>query len=627
MCGIAGILHLDYQTPVDASQLALMNQAQRHRGPDQEGVWCSGPVGLGHRRLSIIDLSEAARQPLINEDGTLALAFNGEIYNYQSLREDLLQHGHRFRSQSDAEVILHLYEERGIECLHALRGMFAFALWDQSRQRLFLARDRVGKKPLKYYTDGRRLVFASELKAILRLPGIPREEDSLAIHHYLTFGYCPAPLTGLQNIHKLPAGYYLLAEKGEITRRRYWQLTYAVKEQRGEEEWCEAILERLADAVRIRMVSDVPLGCFLSGGLDSSTIVALMARQQSEPVRTFSIGFTNARRDERPYAREVAQRFSTRHQEFLVEPEGMAVFPELVRLYEEPYADSSALPSYYLAKMAREHVTVALNGDGGDENFAGYDRYTRYGKNRQLVQFLAPLGIRRALDLAARTRIFPAKARNRAAVGRGLFDPDPLGHYLAYVTFFNTYARRELYTDEFWHRVSGTDPAEVYRVFTESHDAGGEDVERWMYGDFSCYLPNDLLPKVDIASMAHSLECRAPLLDHEFLEFTARIPLELKIRQGEKKYIFRKAIQKILPEAILHRPKSGFGIPIHEWFSGPMSETARRYLLDPRALARGNFRREYLERLLEWHEHGHSQGYLLWLLICLEEWRRQYIDP
>ncbi len=627
MCGIAGILHLDSQTPVDASQLALMNQAQRHRGPDQEGIWCSGPVGLGHRRLSIIDLSEAARQPAFNEDGTLALVFNGEIYNFQSLRESLIDRGHQFRSRSDSEVILHLYEERGIECLQALRGMFAFALWDQTRQRLFLARDRIGKKPLKYYTDGRCLVFASELKAILRLPDIPREEDPLAIHYYLTFGYCPAPLTGLKHIQKLPAGYCLMVEKGEITQRRYWQLSYAIKEQRHEEEWCEAIRERLSDAVRTRLISDVPLGCFLSGGLDSSTIVALMSQLQSEPVRTFTIGFTNARKDERPYARETARRFSTRHEEFLVEPEGMAVFPELVRLYEEPYADSSALPSYYLAKLAREHVTVALNGDGGDENFAGYDRYTRYEKNRKLVQLLAPLGIRHALDLAARLRILPRGTRHRAAVGRGLFDPDPLGHYMAYVTFFNAYARRELYTETFWNQVGDTDPAEIYRVFTESHDAGDEDVERWMYGDFSCYLPNDLLPKVDIACMAHALECRSPFLDHEFLEFTARIPVALKIRGGEKKYIFKKAIQKILPETILHRPKSGFGIPIHEWFSGPMSETARQYLLDPRTLARGSFRREYLERLLEWHECGHSQGYVLWLLMCLEEWRRQYIDP
>ncbi len=626
MCGITGLLHFDPNRPVHAEQIDSMNERLLHRGPDADGHWVRGAVGLGHRRLSIIDLSEAASQPMTNEDGSIVLVVNGEIYNFQSLRTELQNAGHRFRSQSDSEVILHLYEEKGVDCLKELRGMFAFALWDARRNRLFLARDRVGKKPLKYYVDDERFAFASELKALLALPEVPREEDRAAVHHYLALGYCPAPYTGLKNIYKLPPAHYLLVENGRPSVHRYWRLSYAEKRRRSEAEWCEALMEAFDEAVRIRMISDVPLGAFLSGGLDSGSIVARMAEASSKPVKTFSIGFTYEKHNELPFAKQVAERYKTEHHEFILEPEEADIFSKLVHLYEEPYNDSSALPTYYVSKFARESVTVALNGDGGDECFGGYERYTVYEKYERLARWLLPFGGRYAAELAARCPWLPATIRRKGVTARGLLQPDPAARYVKFVSFFDADKREQLYTDSFAEGLRELDPTEIYRRDYHRDEAGTHPVERAIYADFHNYLPGDLLPKVDIASMAHGLEARSPLLDHKLLELTASIPYDLKTRDGQKKYIFRQAIRSLLPEALFSKPKTGFGIPIDEWFAGAWREMAWDTLLGERSLARGCFRPETVRGILEAHDAGDYRGYYIWQLLCLEEWRRQYVD-
>ena len=626
MCGICGIIEWRNGKAGERADIERMCGQMIHRGPDREGVWLSGPVGLGHRRLSIIDLSDSAAQPMLNEDGSVILTFNGEIYNFQSLRKDLLERGHRFRSNSDSEVIIHLYEEKGVDCLQDLRGMFAFAIWDKRRQRLFLARDRVGKKPLKYFHDGKRFIFASELKSILALPDIPREEDRRAIHYYLAYGYCPAPMTGFQGIHKLPPAHYALVENGKLSIERYWQLSYRRKSDLSEAEWREALLERLEECVRLRLISDVPLGVFLSGGIDSSAITALMAKVSSTRAKTFSIGFSNDRFNELPYARQIAERYDTEHHEFVVEPMNVDIVPKLVHFYEEPYADYSGLPSYFLAKMARENVTVALNGDGGDENFAGYNRYVRFGDRKWLSKYLAPLGGSRIANWIANSSWAPTRLRQKAIPARWLLQSKPHRQFITLVTMFDPFEFGNLYSPDYGEALHDIDITDQYEEWFNHPDAGTNDIERAQFADVNCYLPGDLLPKVDIASMAHSLECRSPLLDHTFMELAATVPLNLKIRNGSTKYIFKETVRDLLPPELMQRPKQGFGIPVHDWFSGALKEMAREYLLSERSLARGCFRPDYLEHLFTLHEQGLYQGHPFWLLICLEEWRRQFID-
>lgn len=629
MCGISGKLYFDSGRPVEREILERMNAVLAHRGPDDAGIYCDGPVGLAHRRLSIIDLSPAGHQPMSNEDGTIWIVFNGEIYNFQSLRPDLVRRGHRFRSNSDTEVIIHLYEEHGVECLRFLRGMFALAIWDGPRRQLFLARDRLGKKPLSYQQDGAAFRFASEVKAILQDPDVQNRPNPAGISQYLTYGYVPGSGSAFQGIHKLPPGHYLTCCDGQVKVARYWRLRRDRKAQRSEADWCQEIVARLEEATRLRMISDVPLGAFLSGGIDSSAIVALMSRIATGPVKTFSIGFEEPEYDELRYARQVAERFQTDHHEFVVRPDAAAVLPRLAWHYDEPFADSSAVPTYYVAQMTRAHVTVALNGDAGDESFGGYDRYVA---NLLAASFDRWPGagflrhtIRWGLHLlphgGTRTSLF---YRGRRFLD-GLTET-PERRYARWFCQFYGDRKADLCTPEFLAAAGEVDALEVLLASYRESDAP-DFGDATLGVDAGLYLPDDLLVKVDIASMAHSLEARSPFLDHEFMEFAATIPFELKVRGRIKKYILKQALAGLLPDQILHRPKMGFGVPIDHWLRHELREMAHDTLLSTRAVGRGYFRPGVIRRMLEDHARKKaSWHYLLWTLLMLELWHRTYID-
>ncbi len=629
MCGISGKLYFDSGRPVEREILERMNAVLAHRGPDDAGIYCDGPVGLAHRRLSIIDLSPAGHQPMSNEDGTIWIVFNGEIYNFQSLRPDLVRRGHRFRSNSDTEVIIHLYEEHGVECLRFLRGMFALAIWDGARRQLFLARDRLGKKPLSYQQDGAAFRFASEVKAILQDPDVQNRPNPAGISQYLTYGYVPGSGSAFQGIHKLPPGHYLTCCDGQVKVARYWRLRRDRKAQRSEADWCQEIVARLEEATRLRMISDVPLGAFLSGGIDSSAIVALMSRIATGPVKTFSIGFEEPEYDELRYARQVAERFQTDHHEFVVRPDAAAVLPRLAWHYDEPFADSSAVPTYYVAQMTRAHVTVALNGDAGDESFGGYDRYVA---NLLAASFDRWPGagflrhtIRWGLHLlphgGTRTSLF---YRGRRFLD-GLTET-PERRYARWFCQFYGDRKADLCTPEFLAAAGEVDALEVLLASYRESDAP-DFGDATLGVDAGLYLPDDLLVKVDIASMAHSLEARSPFLDHEFMEFAATIPFELKVRGRIKKYILKQALAGLLPDQILHRPKMGFGVPIDHWLRHELREMAHDTLLSTRAVGRGYFRPGVIRRMLEDHARKKaSWHYLLWTLLMLELWHRTYID-
>ncbi len=629
MCGIGGKLYFDASQPVERDILERMNAVLAHRGPDDAGIYCDGPVGLAHRRLSIIDLSPAGHQPMSNEDGTVWIVFNGEIYNFLSLRPELLSRGHRFRSSSDTEVILHLYEEHGTDCLRFLRGMFALAIWDGPRRQLFLARDRLGKKPLCYQQDARALRFASEAKAILQDPEVQASPDPASVSQYLTFGYVPSPGSAFRGFRRLPPGHFLTCRDGRVTVTRYWRLRRDRKAQRSEEEWCHEIVARLEDAVRLRMISDVPLGAFLSGGIDSSAVVAMMSRVSSGPVRTFSIGFEEPEYDEVGYARQVAQRFGTEHHELVVRPDAAAILPKLAWHYDEPFGDSSAVPTYCVAQMTRQYVTVALNGDAGDESFGGYDRYlanllaasvdrwpgsaAARGIIREMLRWWQPAG--RRTSVLSRARRFL----------EGLVEP-PERRYARWFCHFHGDRRRELLTADFRAAAGDGDELAVmldlYRA-TDAPDFG----DATLGVDAALYLPDDLLVKVDIASMAHALEARSPFLDHEFMEFAATIPFDLKVRGRTKKYILKRALAGLLPRQILHRPKMGFGVPIDHWLRHELRDMAYDTLLSRQALGRGYFHPDVVRHMLDEHTQGKAAWhYLLWTLLMLELWHGIYMD-
>jgi len=613
---------------VDVRLIAHMRDTLAHRGPDDKGAYIGPGVGLGHRRLSIIDLRPEGRQPMANEDGSVRIVFNGEIYNFKEHREWLLSRGHRFKSRTDTEVIIHLYEEMGVECLKLLRGMFAFAIWDEGKRLLFIARDRLGKKPLYYRFDECRFMFASEIKALLAHPSVGAEPDPAAINHYLAFGYVPGTQSAFKGIQKLPPAHYLTLCQGRIETHRYWRVHYLPKFEIDEREACEQIIQRLKEAVRLRMISDVPLGAFLSGGIDSSAVVAMMAQLSSKPVKTFSIGFNEPRYDERNYAREIARRFETEHYEFTVLPDTIDVLDKLVWHYDEPYADSSALPTYYLCKLAREHVTVALNGDAGDENFAGYPKYLMNA-------------------IAERARRSPAWARRTtglvAALGATLFSPDqmiakklralkytletePVLGVAQRMMNFNAQGRRMLYSIDFAATVNQGAPEEMISELYYQTDADNV-VDRSLGIDLSLYLPYDLLVKVDVASMAVGLEARSPMVDHEFVEFVARLPHRFKISGLTLKAILKKALKGLLPKDILGRRKMGFGVPLDYWFRGELRDYIRDILLSQRHLERGYFRREAVEKLVENHVTGRVNAqYSIWNLLMLELWHRAQID-
>jgi asparagine synthase (glutamine-hydrolysing) len=635
MCGIAGILDLRGRR-AERSILERICARLVHRGPDEEGYHADGPAALGQRRLSIIDLS-GGRQPMANEDGSVWVTFNGEIYNFRELRPELERLGHRFTTWSDTEVILHAYEEYGEACVLRLRGMFAFGLWDGNRRRLFLARDRVGKKPLFYAEAGGQFVFASELQALLQHPEVSRDLDLAAIDEYLTYGYIPAPRTAFRGVFKLPPAHALtlrLAEDGAgvngRTLERYWSLEYQPKLDLDEGEAAEALLEVLTEAVRLRMIADVPLGALLSGGVDSGVVVALMSRLSPRPVKTFSVGFDDKDYDELPHARLVAQRYGTDHHEMVVRPDALEAIPTLVRHYGEPYADSSAIPSYFVAQLTRQHVTVALNGDGGDESFAGYERYRALGLAERYHKI--PLALRRGV-LEPLAALVPDSLPRKSRMGRGkrflqAASQPATQRYLRWVTFFTPAQKRELYTPEFRSGLGGYEgKAWLLDEFEALRQAGLHGLDAVLALDVRSYLPYDLLVKMDIAAMAHSLEARSPFLDHKVMEFCARLPDRFKIRGSMQKYLLKKVAKGLLPGAILSRRKMGFGVPVGRWMRGELRPLLEGVLLSPDVARRGLFRPDAVRDLVRAHVAGAKDNtFRLWALFWLELWLREFLD-
>ncbi len=604
-----------------------MAKALAHRGPDSDGVFVNNHVGLAHRRLAIIDLSPDGAQPMSNEDGSIWIVFNGEIYNFQELRDALVRKGHSFRSKSDTEVIIHLYEDLGPEALCALRGMFALAIWDAKQRQLLLARDRLGKKPLFYFDGSSSFAFASELQSLLEDPSVPRVPDLEAIRYYLTYRYVPSPYSAFQGIRKLPPAHYLLLKDGQLRVSCYWALQYAEKSSESEKVLSERLRGTLEEAVRLRMISDVPIGAFLSGGLDSSAIVALMSGLSKAPVKTFSIGFDDHAFSELPYARSIAGRFGADHYECVVKPDAVGILPLLVRHFGEPFADSTAVPQYYLSKLAREHVTVVLAGDGGDEAFGGYDRYVATLAARSADRIPSPMRnglagvIRRLSKSSLSTPFLLGTCRFLRAVS-----DDPQRRYTRWVSQFDLQQQAALFSSAFLKQVRGVDPERLILDVYQHTDAT-HLLDATLDVDVRTYLPDDLLVKVDITSMANSLEVRAPLLDHPLMEFAASLPPSFKIQGREKKYLLKRAMTDLLPTEILNRPKQGFNVPIDHWFRHDLREMAYDTLLDSRSLDRGYFRPEAVKRLLDEHVRGvqnfHRQ---LWNLLMLELWHRCFID-
>jgi asparagine synthase (glutamine-hydrolysing) len=627
MCGIVGISgpELMENTAAARELIERMLGVVEHRGPDDKGHHIETGVAMGMRRLAIIDLS-AGRQPISNEDGSIWIVFNGEIYNYRELRELLLARGHKLRTRTDTETIVHLYEDEGERCVERLRGMFAFAIWDRRERRLFMARDRVGKKPLHYTLIGRTLVFGSEIKSLLQHPGVKREVNPQAISDFLSFGYVPDPATAFNGISKLPPGHTLTFKDGLIRTRRYWDFDYfgdsaaqGLREPEApEEDYVERLRELIAESVRARLESDVPLGAFLSGGIDSSLVVAMMAREMK--VKTFSIGFSDAGFDELRYARIAARHFGADHHEFVVTPDVCRLVEEIVWHHDEPFADVSSVPTYVVSKMAREYVTVALSGDGGDEVFGGYERYV-VDQRRQRYERL-PAFLRRALLRASR-------ALPQGAYGKRFLRNialEPAARYVDSVTHFDRDSQIDLFSVDARRALAGYDPAERFeRTFAAPASRSGLD--HLLYLDSKTYLPGDILVKVDRMSMANSLETRAPLLDHRLIEFAQTIPASLKLRGLETKYILKRAAAGLIPDEIINRPKQGFDVPIRRWFNRELREMLDDTLNDRRARERGDFNHRAVLAILDEHRRGvrdHSRQ--LWSLLVLELWRRAFID-
>jgi len=636
LCGICGKLNLKKDGtsaagPVDGELLQRMCDSILHRGPDGEGMYLRGPVGLGHRRLSIIDLATGA-QPMSNEDGSIWIVFNGEIYNFQELRAELQGHGHKFATRSDTEVVIHAYEQWGPEsCVH-LRGMFAYAIWDENFQRLVMARDRLGKKPLVYTRTSKAFLFASEIRALLLDPSVQRQVNLPAIYAYLVRLYVPAPQTAFDNIYKLPPAHYLVLENGRLEIKRYWRVDFNQKKSSNfsETEAQEQLWQLLREATRIRLMSEVPLGAFLSGGIDSSAVVGIMSQFMDEPVKTFSISYKEAGYDESSYAQQVAQLFKTDHHEFTVRPNAMEVLPALVWHYGEPFADASAIPTYYVSKLTQEYVTVALSGDAGDENFAGYDHYriVRLLEMYASVLRLIPGAQNILQSLLKGFGHLPGQEnhmhRLRVVVERGRLTPAEA--YLRRSSIFTPELVAQFWQPEALAEAGDGGLLESLNVMLADF-RGNDPLDRWLYLDLINYLPDDILVKVDIASMANSLEVRSPFLDHKVVEFAAGLPPAMKMHGFTTKYILKKTLERILPREILYRPKHGFAVPISEWLRGELSGLLHEVLLDPTALGRGYFRPEQVVRLIQEHESGQmDHGTRLWVLLNLELWHRTYVD-
>lgn len=625
MCGICGIYNLT-GAPVERERLGRMNDTMIHRGPDGAGLFVDGAVGLGHRRLAIIDL-HTGEQPMATDDGRLQVVFNGEIYNFRELKQELEALGHRFRTHSDTEVILHGYRQWGEAVVDRLRGMFAIALWDALNRSLLLVRDRLGKKPLYYHFDGSRLVFGSEMKALLVDETLPRTLDPAAVDAYCSFGYVPSPMSIFKEIRKLPPAHLAVVSPGGLSLRRYWDLDM----NREPEEVPEArALEELRDvfdeAVRLRMISDVPLGAFLSGGVDSSAVVASMSLQGGAPVRTAAIGFAEKRFNELEYAELVARRYGAEHHEFVVRPEALEIIDQLVWHFDEPFADSSAVPTWYVSQMARQRVTVALSGDGGDETFAGYTRRYAMTRFEDGLRRKIPAALRTAL-LGPLARIYPrADFLPRPLRLKGFLTNLSLPLEQAYFRDMSFYCKPEakslLYTPEFAVQV-GTSRAHEVLGAHFARNGNPDPVSRAQYVDIHSYLPEDILVKVDRMSMAHSLEVRAPILDHKVLEYSARLPSSQKLRGEESKYVFKKMNEERLPAEILYRKKQGFSVPLDAWLRGELRELAHESLfgggLD------GLFNPAYVCGLWDAHQSGREHnGTPLWGLLMFSRWRARF---
>jgi len=625
MCGIAGALATRLEGAPPAGAAERFAAAMVHRGPDGFGFFRAGPVALAHRRLSIIDLSDAGRQPMTNEDGQIAIVVNGEIYNHAELRADLVAKGHRFASGSDSEVVAHLYEEVGARVPELLRGMFAFALWDARAGTLLLARDRFGEKPLYYCDRADGFVFASELGALVADERTPTTMSLPALDAYLALQYVPAPDTIYEGVKKVPPGHTLTVRPGSRpVLRRYYQISFdPTLATISEDEAARRVRETVEESVRSRLMSDVPLGAFLSGGIDSSIVVACMARATGKAVQTFSVGFTEGGRadDELPFARLVAERYGTEHHELVVEPDMVGLLPSIVRHHGEPFADTSAVPTRYLCEMTRRHVKVALSGDAGDEAFGGYRRYVWAHVAERLGRLPAPL----ARSVARAMEAVPGrKARWLREYGARL-GADEAARYLRFVCHFSAGEKASLYTPELAARFANDAVAASFAAILGASRAT-DTVSRLQNLDVETYLPDDILAKVDVASMTHALEARAPLVDHHVVELGAALPGRLKLRAGKGKYILKKAFADLVPAEIVNRKKKGFALPTGPWLAGRLHGFARDVLLSDAARARGLFRAEAVADLLDRHRAGEDHGERLWNLIVLETWQRELVD-
>jgi asparagine synthase (glutamine-hydrolysing) len=620
MCGICGIAYFDSSRRIDASYIEVMTDSLAHRGPDNRGTWIKGQVGLGHRRLSIIDLTPAGHQPLSNETGEVWITYNGEIYNFPKIRKELEAKGHRFFSRTDTEVIIHLYEEEGYRCLDRLRGMFAFALWDEKKQELFLARDRIGQKPVYYYVDNEKLIFASEIKSIFSSGLVEKEIDYEAIYQYLHLGYVPHPKTGFKGIKKLPPGHQIILKEKRLKLEQYYHTEghFSKKLNLDENELCERLVDKLKEATKIRMIADVPVGLLLSGGIDS-TAIATLASNINGSINTFTVGFEDEFYDERKEALAMAKTLSSVHHELFIKPDVTNILPKIAKAYDEPFADPSAIPSYYISELASQHVKVVLNGDGGDEVFAGYGEY---------VQGLVGSGL--ANIPSSICSIFP-KLLNQKSDGKLKslsqvlsLGGNPIEYIFAHLRFAIPYAKlNSVLNPEFRALVNSLNPVDHLIKYFKDLD-NNDTINTMLAVDQRTFLPDDLLFKIDIATMTHGLEARSPFLDHHLIEFVSRIPGSQKIKGLKKKYILKRAMKGLLPAELLKRPKHGFDVPVSGWLKGILKGLCAD-IIQSNHLIHQLFQKHRLQTMFNEHINGaNDYGRFFWMIIMLYFWSEQF---
>ncbi len=627
MCGITGFINKNIDKPQKTREILLdkMCKIITHRGPDEQGTIVKGRAALGMRRLSIIDLS-GGQQPIFSNDGSKFIVFNGEIYNYRELRKELISLGYKFKTNSDTETIIHAYDEFGTDCVHKLRGMFAFAIWDEKDESLFIARDRVGLKPFFYsLLPNGNFVFGSELKSLSTHGEIKKEIDYSALNAYLTFGYVPEEFCIFRGVEKLQPGHFLIFKDGKVESERYWDFKYKeISEARSEEELAEELRKKIKEAVKVRLISEVPLGAFLSGGVDSSAVVGMMSQILDKPVKTFSIGFNEDTFSELKYARIAAKHFNTEHHEFIVTPDLVETIDELVWHFDEPFSDPSSMPTYMVSKMARDYVTVVLSGDGGDELFAGYTRYLIDKKRSGLGSL--PKALRKGL-MQPISEALPHGAKGKNFLYNTSLDA--IDRYIDSISQFGKLKKKSLYAENFRASLNGNkNSAEaIYQQIANSISTGNP-IDNLLYLDSKTYLPSDILTKVDRMSMATSLEARVPLLDQDLIDFvTQNIPTSLKLKGVETKYIFKKSLEGIVPEEILYREKQGFGVPIGEWINSQLKEKIHDTLIEKKTLERGYFESKYIKLLLDEHsKNRRDHSHPLWVLWMLELWHRKFLD-